>query len=406
MARVFLVSMLGMHAFFLWSMRSRIARGDPDFTAFYTAGKMLRSGQGAELYDPAAQQAVQREFSSDSDLRRGPLRYIHPPFEALLFLPFAFCSYQNAFVLWDLLNLGLVVAVALLLRRTLLAAFDIRLWEIVLAMLTFFPVFANLFQGQDATVLLLLVVLAFRALDSKSDFTAGCWLGAGLFRFHLVIPLILIFALWGRRKVLLGFAVAAAATLLASLAIVGWRATLQYPSYLWLWVSVPGFGRTPPSLLPSLLGLVTGWSKLDHIQWGLRLAVLALSIGVVIIVARMKKAANDPKLISLSLASAVVAALLVGYNTSTYDLCLLILPLAMVARYCFREAPHRREALVALGSPALPLLVSPLWFLVGMYWQKFNLMAIFLLWWLYAMRHEMLRIHAAVDQPQTIAPVA
>ena len=358
------------------------------------------------MYDPAAQEAVQREFSADSDLRRGPLRFIHPPFEALLFLPFAFCSYRDAFVLWDLLNLGLVVAVAVLLRRTLLAAFDIRVWEIVLAVLAFFPVFANLFQGQDAIVLLLLVVLASRALDSQSDFMAGCWLGAGLFRFQLVIPLILIFALWGRRKVVLGFALAAAATLLASLAIVGWQSTLQYPSYLWLWVSVPGFGRTPPSLLPNLLGLMTGWSKLDHIQWVLRWAVLALSIGVVIIVAGMKKAANDPKFFNLSLASAVVAALLVGYNTSTYDLCLLILPLAMVARYCFREAPHRREALVALGSPALPLLVSPLWFLVGMYWQKFNLIAIFLVWWLYAMRHEMLRIQAAVDQSQTIAPVA
>jgi hypothetical protein len=406
MARVFLVSMLGMHAFFLWSVRSRIARGDPDFTAFYTAGKMLRSGRGAELYNPAAQQAVQREFSADSDIRRGPLRYIHPPFEALLFLPFAFFSYRDAFVLWDLLNLGLVVAVSLLLRRTLLAAFDIRTWEIVLALLAFFPVFSNLFQGQDAIVLLLLVVLAFRALDLRADFMAGLWLGAGLFRYHLVIPLILIFALWGRRKIVLGFAVASAAALLVSLAIVGWQATLQYPSYLWLWVSVPGFGRTPPSLFPNLLGLVTGWSKLDNIQWMLRLAVLALSIGVVIIVARMKRAANDPRFFNLSLACAVAAALLVGYNTSTYDLCLLVLPLVLVARYCFRELPHRREALVALVSPALPLLVSPLWFLVGMYWQKFNLMAILLVWWLYAMRNEMLRVRAAAGQPQTIAPVA
>jgi len=398
--------MLGMHAFFLWSMRSRIARGDPDFTAFYTAGQMLRLGRRAELYDPAAQQAVQRGFSTDSDLRRGPLRYIHPPFEALLFLPFAFLSYGGAFALWDVLNLGLVAAISLLLRRTLLSDFDLRLWEVVLALLAFFPVFANLFQGQDAIVLLLVVVLAFRSLDLRADFVAGCWLGAGLFRYHLVIPLVLIFALWGRRKIVLGFAVAAGAALLVSLTLVGWQATIQYPGYLWLWASVPGFGRTPPSLLPNLLGLMTGWSLLDNIQGLLQLAVLALSIGVVIMVARMKKAANDPRFFNLSFACAVVAALLVGYNTSTYDLCLLVLPLALVARYCYRELPQRREEFVALLSPVLPLLVSPLWFLVGIYWQKFNLVAIFLVWWLYAMRNEMLRNRAVAGQPQTVAPVA
>src|SRR5258708_25261379 len=84
--RLFLVSMVGMHAFFLWSVRGRIAKADPDFTAFYTAGTLLREGRGDQIYNARAQEEAQQAFATDSDIRQGPLPYIHPPFEALLFL--------------------------------------------------------------------------------------------------------------------------------------------------------------------------------------------------------------------------------------------------------------------------------------------------------------------------------
>ena len=51
------------------------------------------------------------------------------------------------------------------------------------------------------------------------------------------------------------------------------------------------------------------------------------------------------------------------------------------------EATRRRLIL-----PVVPLLVSPLWFLLWRQWERMNLMAIFLLWWLYAIGRETLRI--------------
>jgi hypothetical protein len=397
--------MVGLHAFFLWSVRGGIARGDPDFTAFYTAGRMLRAGQGVDLYDPAAQQAVQREFTTDSDLRRGPLRYIHPPYEALLFVPFAFLPYQSAFVIWDVFNLGMIVAAALLLRGTVPMLQKIRNWEIVLALLAFFPIFVNLFQGQDAILLLLLAVLAFRAMNAGSDFMAGCWLGAGLFRYQLVIPLVLILAMWGRRRLVLGFLAATATALLLSLAIVGPQVALQYPAYIWAWSSNPGFGRTPTSLLPNLLGLLTGWPGLDNVQLLLRVASLALSVGLLAVVARIRKMASDPRFFNLGFSCAVITAVVVGYNTSTYDLALLVLPLAWVADYIAEERWQGRQSARALLLPAVPLLISPLWFIIGMRWQKFNVLAIFLLLWIYAIRDEMLRRRAETGRFQTLAPL-
>ena len=392
--------MLGMHLFFLWNVRTRIARGDPDFTAFYAAATLVRSGHAVDIYNPSEQFSAQTRFTDDSDLRRGPLRYIHPPFEALLFVPFTFFPYRAAFILWDLANVGMLVAFAVSLRATLLPGSGIHIWDLLLGLLAFFPIFANFFQGQDAILLLLVVTLAFRAMKLRADFSAGCWMALGLFRFQLVIPLVLVLALWGRRRIALGFISVTALLVLVSAVMVGWENLMRYPGYLWLWASVPGSGRTPRSLLPSLLGLITGWPRLDHIHW-LVAIVLLVSAWLVIVVAGMKNRAQEPRFFDFCFACAILASVLVGYNTSTYDLALLVLPLAVMLREGLTGLVR-----VRLLLPIVPLLISPFWFLIGMYWKNFNVIAIFLLWWLFALRHELLRRTGTASALQPGLPLA
>lgn len=392
--------MLGMHLFFLWNVRTRIARGDPDFTAFYAAATLVRSGHAVDIYNPSEQFSAQTRFTDDSDLRRGPLRYIHPPFEALLFVPFTFFPYRAAFILWDLANVGMLVAIAVSLRATLLPGSGIHIWDLLLGLLAFFPIFANFFQGQDAILLLLVVALAFRAMKLRADFSAGCWMALGLFRFQLVIPLVLVLALWGRRRIALGFISVTAVLVLVSAVMVGWENLMRYPGYLWLWASVPGSGRTPRSLLPSLLGLITGWPRLDHIHW-LVAIVLIVSAWLVIVVAGMKNRAQEPRFFDFCFACAILASVLVGYNTSTYDLALLVLPLAVMLREGLTGLVR-----VRLLLPIVPLLISPFWFLIGMYWKNFNVIAIFLLWWLFALRHELLRRTGTASALQPGLPLA
>lgn len=393
--------MVAMHLMFLWNMRNRISRGDPDFTAFYTAGWLLRSGHGAQLYDPGAQFRLQQQFTADPEIRRGPLRYIHPPFEALLFVPFTFLPYRSAFVLWDLVNLALLAVAGVLLRTLTLSNTSIHAGDVVLGLLAFFPVYANFFQGQDAILLLLIVILSLRALVAKADFMAGCWLAIGLFRFQLVIPLVLVLAIWGRRRLATGFAATAAALALISAVIVGWNALIGYPRYLWLWTSVSGFGRTPPSLLPSLIGLMTGWQSLNPIHWLLLRLALILSAGLLIVVARMKRQARQPESVGLWFGCAILVALLLGYNTSAYDLSLLAVPIAVV----LGEGTKRLDARMPgfLLGPMVPLLISPLWFAIGMYWHHFNVITIFLLAWFFGMRKELARTGESVPPPQLVS---
>jgi hypothetical protein len=383
--------MVGLHVFFLTEVRERIAKGDPDFTVYYTAGKMLREGRATQLYDPRAQQAVQQEFTTNSDLRSGPLPYIHPPFEALLFVPLTFLPYRDAFALWNGLNLGMLFGVALLFRPSLAFLRDVAVWEWVLAFLAFFPVFANFLQGQDSILLLLLFTLAFRALDRDADLLAGCWLGLAVFKYHFAIPLVLILALWRGRKLGLGFVATASVATLLSVGIVGWHEALRYPAFAWSVVSTPGLGQTPLGLTPNLLGLVTGWPILVGIAW-LRWLVAAGSAGLLMVVVRMRHLASERRLFRLCFACAVIVSVLVGYNTNAHDLSLLVLPLVLFGDHCVAVASRWPLERTGMVVPIVPLLISPLWFFLWMRWEQINLMAVFLLWWLFAIRQEVLRI--------------
>jgi hypothetical protein len=385
LAWIFVVSILATHAFFLWSVRDRIARGDPDFTVFYTAAKILRSGLGPHLYETATQQAVQRDFATNTEIRLGPLPYIHPPFEALIFLPFTFLSYSDAFVVWNALNAVILLGVASLLPGILDSLPPWPNWKFLLIELAFFPVLANFHQGQDAILLLLVVVLSFRALDRQADFLAGCWMAMGLFKYHLIIPLGLILAIWRGRKFVLGFGAMAAALVTISVTLTGWQGAMQYPRYAWSIVSDPAFGGIPSGQLPNLLGLIGGWQSGGKVPIILQVTVLALSAALLIAMA--SRTAMEPHLFKMCFACAVISALLVGYSTNSYDLSLLLVPLAVIADHVFRQGRIKWELVV----PVIPLLISPFWFFLWLRWGRISLMAIFLVWWLYAAYRELKR---------------
>jgi hypothetical protein len=185
---------------------------------------------------------------------------------------------------------------------------------------------------------------------------------------------------------------------LISLGIVGWRGAIEYPAYAWHIVSWPGHGQTPLGMLPNLLGLATGWPGLEHAGWPLRGLVLAGSIALVFAVGRMKPCATDARFRRLDFAVAVITSVLVGYNTNAHDLTLLVLPMALVADYLATGA--RTSGKMTLLLPVIPLLISPLWIVLWMGWERINLMAIFLLWWIYAIRQEILRPKA--DRSETV----
>ena len=167
--------MLCLHLLIFFDLRERIKRGYPDFTVFYTAATILREGLGHQLYDEHVQFEVQRKSVGQIASRRGPLPYIHPPFEALIFVPLSCLSYSQSVCPVGsaeprcTFRCGRAIATVSEFARL------IPPWEFVIASLAFFPIFDCFLQGQDSILLLLLCVLGFHALKREAAVLAGCW---------------------------------------------------------------------------------------------------------------------------------------------------------------------------------------------------------------------------------------
>jgi hypothetical protein len=384
--RLLLLSLAGMfllHALVFWSLRDKLRTGYPDFTIFYAAGKIVRQGLATHLYDSALQFRTQQEFAPGVEIRQGALPYNHPPFEVLLFVPFTWLPYFGAYVLWDLLNVLILAALPFLLRPhlPLLQRPPAGLWLFV--SLAFFPVFIALLQGQDIILLLLLFTLTFGALKRKADFAAGCWLGLGLFRFHLVLPLLLILLLHRKRKALAGFALVAFALGLISIAVVGWKQAITYPAYVWNVEKVLEHGATMVSAMPNLRGLVQALGIAQVSPVVANTLVGILSTALLLLAALKWNFAATGKQFDLGFSMAVVVTVLVSYHVLPHDLCLLFLPVLLLANHS-PELPRGWPRLTVLG-PILVLFLSPVEMLLWFRYGQFSLLAPVLLLWVWGM---------------------
>ncbi|HEU5360423.1 MAG TPA: glycosyltransferase family 87 protein, partial [Candidatus Deferrimicrobiaceae bacterium] len=87
------------------------ARVLSDFSGDYVAARFLRGGTPLYLESPSI---VVDEETTIEDI---PI--YHPPFNAILFLPFSYFPYKAAFKLWNLVNLALYVFLIFLILRKL-----------------------------------------------------------------------------------------------------------------------------------------------------------------------------------------------------------------------------------------------------------------------------------------------
>jgi hypothetical protein len=339
---LFLVAMLLLNAFVFWIARRQAAAGSPDFSIFYTAGLMLRRGQGGSLYNNLSQLRVQREFALAARDRDGPLPYNHPPFEAALYIPLTYLSYLHAYELWAALNCFLLVGIALFLRPHIPHLRSAFPWMPLLAELAFFPIAYALMQGQDSIMLLALYCLAYAALRRGRELEAGAWLGLGLFKFHLVLPFVFILLLRRRLRAGLGVLLSGCLDGLISWALVGWRELLDYPRFTWEINRHPPMRAIVPRNMPNLRGLFTGWSGGPAASLWLEIVLLLVSVAMVMWAARQWEAADpsDAARWNNGFSIALIVTFLVSYHGYNQDMSILFLPLALLFDRLLQTRPQ------------------------------------------------------------------
>jgi Glycosyltransferase family 87 len=350
---ILLVLFFGLAAF----AAARIALQGTDFPDFYCAARMLAAGHGHQLYDANLQRQYQARYAG----RVGTL-YIHPPFEAVLYLAVAGLPLRYAYLLWFLLNLAFLAVAA---RRLVREFAPPRDWLFCFAAsLTFVPVLLCFLQGQDSLLLLLLVVLAFVALRRGRAFATGCWLGLALFKFQLILPLVAVLVLTQNRNarsaLAKGFSLVALALAALSAAVSGWSVFLVYPRFL-LHLQAQPFHGIVPQAMANLRGLVYFFFHDDH-SLGAVLTLSLLCAAALIETLRGWKLGSKKKKedeFDLAFANTVVFALLVSYHLNPHDLSLLLLPIALLLRSVWRQTPRVSDPAHWIALSFLAILFLP-----------------------------------------------
>ena len=299
-----------------------------DFSEFYAAGDIVRHGLGNTLYDLR----VQAEFQ----LRVAPVHafYLRPPFEALLFVPLSYLGYRSAYIIWSLFSLALLSLAARLIQtnsniieallqytRGIPADYGLLL----LLFLSFEPTMNCFLIGQDSVMILMVYTLVFLALKRGRELEAGGLLACGLFKFHLVLPFLMIFALRRRGRFIRGFATIAVLLVGVCVLLCGTRVIVTYPQMFLNpeYRKLMGFQPEYAANFRGLVFLLTG-GKLPVTPSAILVAfVSALLLWVI------AKKWNDNEL-DVSFSAATVATLLTGFHLFVYDLSLLLLPVCLV----------------------------------------------------------------------------
>lgn len=328
-----------------------------DFRGYYAAGQIVRTGNGQHLYDYETQRIAQG-VSPNLDISN--MRFVSPPFTALLFAPFSKLHFIPAYIAFLIFNLVAAGLALFLMRPSAPTLFAHGTAAPAVLILSFFPLGIALGQGQLSVLLLLLYCGAHLAIQRNSPFLAGLLVSLALMKFQTALPVALLFFVWRKWRFMGGFALGAFVLFWVSLGTVGVTQAGQIHGFFTNALTAIRSGPRPgldPSSMTNVYGLAC--FLLTKI-W----ANIATVVGSVVLLAwAARKAASMP--------FAVLLALCVSVHLYLHDLTLLLLPLIIMLDRQVRlglldtpraDASSKRRSLpqVAIFISSCLLLASPL----------------------------------------------
>jgi Glycosyltransferase family 87 len=319
-----------------WAQVTPLRERGTDFSASYVAALLVRSGDGAELYDQAAEHTRHLTLLPAGMVINLP--FITPPTTALLVLPLTALDPGTAFRVWsviELLLLGLAVWVAI--RAGPWPAGTGRTTRVATLLMAVAAggTYAFLLLGQIDGIAAIGLAVAYAAWRRERSASAGFWLALAFAatKPHLAIGL----GIWlvARRdwRALGGAAAGCAVVAAVSLALVG-------PAGLAGFVSALGFaaGNTPGASTLGFPGLVASWlgGGTDAVVIGILGSLIAL-LGCGVLGSRSR---GHPGRLEVSLAGAAALSLLASPHLLPHDLVILAPAFAWcLARGAAVEAP-------------------------------------------------------------------
>lgn len=310
-----------------------------DFLAFWSASWLFLFDRPELAYDAERLQAIKQMTVPGNTSQ---LFWFYPPTYGLIVLPLALMPYALAFGVWTAAGTAAYLwAMWRLLPRR----------ETLIVAAAFTGCFVNLTYGQNGLVMTALFAGAALLLDSR-PLLAGILFGLLSMKpqLGLLIPLALVCA--AQWRALCGAAVTAGGLAIAGGLVLGW------PSWEAFFHALPFAGRIIDEGM-------AGWFKVPTVFAGLRslgvgrVPALIVHITAACLVAVQVGAVWMTRT-SSRLKAAVLAtgSLFISPYLLVYDLALLAIPIAIVAREGIDHGWHKHEREILLAAFLAPQFVS------------------------------------------------
>jgi Glycosyltransferase family 87 len=190
-----------------------------DYPAFYAAGRIIVEGDGRDLYRWERQLLAQQGLFPPQENLFMPFPY--PAFVAVAYSPLALLSYRVSYFIHTMFMSGALL-LALWAMRPMSTAIAEQSFLVFALLIFYYPLLKSIIGGQNTVITLLLVALLWRAVTDGKDFRAGVCLGLLLFKPQYGLPIIGLFLLSGRWKVVAASALTGLVQWVIGVWISGW----------------------------------------------------------------------------------------------------------------------------------------------------------------------------------------
>jgi hypothetical protein len=330
-----------------------------DFSNVYAAGTLVLHGHAADAYSPPLQHAAERAVFG----RAVPFFGWHyPPFFFAIAALVATVPYAFGLLLWMALSLpAYIVTIRAILPKA----------ETLLAATAFPAVFVNAGHGQNGFFTAALLGGALQVMERRPA-VAGMLIGLLAYKpqFGLLIPLALLAS---KRWITIATAAATVVVLIAlSLIILGtdvWQAFRASTAFTQSVVLEQG--GTGWEKIQSMFSAVRMWGASIPLAYGAQSA-LTLAVAACIVWLWRSAAAFELKAAALAL-----ACLLATPYVLDYDLVVLGVAIAFLARHGFARGFHPYEATVLAVAWIMPLLARTIMSATGVPFGLLTLVVVF-----------------------------
>jgi len=362
-----------------------------DFATFYVTGQIVHDGEGRRLYDQEYFRQRQEELASITE-KRPPNASLYPPPVPIIFSWLARLSYDDALLVWWF---GLVICFSLAGWWLVREIEPIPGWKLttVLAIAAFTPIYYTFLNGQLSAILLLTFMAGLYLHRRGFEILAGIALSLLALKPQFAVgPFLWMLIRWDFRT-LGGYCLGGLGQAALSAAALGPKILLDYLNNLRTMPRILQFFHPSPDHGHSLGEVLTIVLGNDYVRICNQIHFAAVAVATFWFFRTVfpkrdrqpdssfkaqatKQARSDESGWRIEYSALVVLTLLISPHLLTYDVSMLLIPVAILWSGKMQVGEDEERW---LGSVLyLSAMITFIYFLIG-----FSLVPVAMLWTLY-----------------------